>query len=63
MIWPEMLSSATVLCYSFLYISVLLLWVPYKIRIPAWSIAFVIACIFGLVSNQIDVYAVLGNIL
>lgn len=59
MIWPEMLSSATILCYSFLYISVLLLWVPYKIKIPVWSMAFAIACIFGLVSKQIDVYAVL----
>ncbi|WP_222427795.1 hypothetical protein [Sporomusa sp. KB1] len=31
----------------------------YKIRIPAWSITFAIACIFGLVSKQMEAYAVL----
>jgi len=59
MIGLEMLSWATVLCYIFLYAAVLFLWMPYKMRIPAWSIAFIIACFFGLESNQIEPYAVL----
>lgn len=59
MIGLEMLSWATVLCYSLLYIAVLFLWMPCKIKFPAWSIAFVLACFFGLLSNQIEPYAVL----
>ncbi|WP_378956470.1 CPBP family intramembrane glutamic endopeptidase [Pelosinus sp. sgz500959] len=58
MIWSEMLAWVTVLCYSFLYIAVLFLWIPYKKRIPVWSIAFIIACFFALMSNQIESYAV-----
>jgi len=58
MMWPGMWSWTTFLCYSFLYIAVLCLWIPYKIRIPLWLIAFIIACIFGLVSNQIELFAI-----
>lgn len=54
-----MVSWATVLCYSFLYIAVLFLWVPYKIKIPIWGVMFLFACFFGLLSHQIEPYGVL----
>lgn len=63
MIDLEIVSWKTILCYGFLYLSVLCLWVPYKIRIPAWSIVFSAACIFGLMSNQIEWYAIFVIIL
>jgi len=54
----DLLSWATILCYSFLYIAVLCLWFPGKFKIPVWSIIFSLACIFGLMSGQIEVYAI-----
>ena len=63
MISSEILSWEATLCYVFLYVSVLCLWVPYRIGIPVWSIVFSIACIFGLLSNQIEWYAIFVIIL
>ena len=63
MISLEILSWEAALCYVFLYVSVLCLWVPYRIRIPVWSIVFSIACILGLLSNQIEWYAIFVIIL
>ncbi|MBP2655739.1 MAG: hypothetical protein H6Q73_3308 [Firmicutes bacterium] len=59
MINLELLPLATIYCYSALYISVLSLWLPLKLKLPAWSITGIIACIFALINNQMDIYAVL----
>jgi uncharacterized protein len=45
------------LCYSFLFLSVIFLWVPNKIRTPNWSIALVIAIALGIWSLQLDFLA------
>lgn len=63
MMLTDMISWTTIVCYSLLYIAVLLLWFPCKLRIPAWSIVFGMACIFGLMSGQIEVYAIFVIIL
>ena len=59
MIGLEGIPPLTVLCYSFLYISIIFLWLPNKFKIPVWSITFAFSCLFGLLSNQIEYYAVL----
>lgn len=38
-------------CYSFLYMTVLFLWLPVNPRIPVWCITLAIALVSGLVSN------------
>lgn len=45
---------STTLTYAFLYLCVVLLWVPSFKKIPLWSIALVISVIFGLTSQRID---------
>ena len=63
MMLTDMISWTTIVCYSLLYIAVLLLWFPCKLRIPAWSIVFSLACILGFMSGQIEVYAIFVIIL
>jgi len=43
-----------ILCYGFLYLSVLLLWVPGKRKIKTWQVSFVLALFFGLISRQVE---------
>ncbi|MDI1352124.1 MAG: hypothetical protein PSV35_05040 [bacterium] len=45
---------ATILTYTFLYLAVVLLWVPSFKKIPLWSVALVISVVFGLSSQRID---------
>lgn len=45
---------ATILTYTFLYLAVVLLWVPSFKKIPLWGIALLISVVFGLVSQRID---------
>jgi uncharacterized protein len=59
MINLELLPLATIYCYSALYISVLFLWLPINLKLPVWSIIGIIACSFALISNQMNIYAVL----
>jgi len=54
----ELLPGLTTCCYCFLFMAVVFLWIPYKPKIPLWIITFALACIFGLVSKQLDMYAV-----
>ena len=49
--------------YGFLYLSVLLLWMPGNRKIPAWSFALLISIILGLVSHQLDMIAIIPIIL
>jgi len=49
--------------YGFLYLSVLLLWMPGNLKIPAWSFALLISIILGLVSHQLDMIAIIPIIL
>lgn len=58
MIEAQAVSLATILCYGFLYVSVLSLWFPYKFRIQVWILPFFIACGFGWMSNRIEGYAI-----
>jgi uncharacterized protein len=44
----------TILTYTFLYFSVVLLWVRSFKKLPLWSVALFIAIVFGLVSQRID---------
>lgn len=44
----------TILTYTFLYLSVVLLWVPSFKKIPLWSVSLLISVVFGLVSQRID---------
>ena len=59
MIGLEGITWLVVLCYSFLYISIVFLWLPNKLKIPVWGITFAFSCLFALMSNQIEYYAVL----
>lgn len=45
---------ATILTYTFLYLSVVLLWVPSFKKIPLWGVTLVISVVFGLASQRID---------
>ncbi|MEE9451225.1 MAG: type II CAAX endopeptidase family protein [Gammaproteobacteria bacterium] len=44
----------TILSYSFLYLSVILLWVPLKKILPLWGYPLIAAVIFALISGVID---------
>lgn len=44
----------TILTYTFLYLAVVLLWVPSFKKIPLWNIALLISVVFGLLSQRID---------
>lgn len=44
----------TILAYTLLYFSVVLLWVPLFKKIPLWSVALLISIVFGLVSQRLD---------
>lgn len=48
---------------GFLYLSVLLLWLPGKQRIPNWGIALVLSIILGLISHQLEIIAIIPIIL
>jgi membrane protease YdiL (CAAX protease family) len=43
-----------VLCYVFLYLSVILLWFPGKRKLPNWSLSMLLAVLFGLGSRQLE---------
>lgn len=60
MIGGEIGGWGTILSYTFLYLAVIFLWIPFKMKIPAWSILFTIACFWGLLSGQIEPYAVVS---
>ena len=45
----------TILMYTFLYTTVVLLWVPFFKKMPLWCVMFVISVAFGLASQRIDV--------
>ncbi|WP_346355631.1 CPBP family intramembrane glutamic endopeptidase [Azotosporobacter soli] len=47
------------LCYGLLFLAVALLWLPDRLRVPLWSVAFALACLAGLLSGQLDGAAVL----
>lgn len=40
--------------YSLLYLTVILLWVPFFKKIPLWSSSLFVCLIFGLISQRID---------
>ncbi|NDH08604.1 MAG: CPBP family intramembrane metalloprotease [Gammaproteobacteria bacterium] len=44
----------TIPTYTFLYLAVVLLWVPSFKKIPLWSIVLLISIVFGLLSQRID---------
>lgn len=44
----------TLLTYIFLYLAVVLLWVPSFKKIPFWSFSLLISIVLGLVSQRID---------
>lgn len=44
----------TIMTYTFLYLAVVLLWVPSFKKISLWSVALFISVVFGLVSQRID---------
>lgn len=53
------LSYPTVsLTYGFLYLSVLLLWLPGRLSVPNWSFALFLSIILGLLSHQLDLIAI-----
>ncbi len=49
--------------YLFLYLTVLLLWVPGKQKIPAWSVSLIISVILGLINHQLELVALVPIIL
>ena len=49
--------------YEFLYLSVLLLWMPGSRKIPAWGFALLISISLGLISHQLDMVAIIPIIL
>lgn len=46
-------------CYGFLYLAVLLLWLPDKNQIPNWFVALLISIVLGLVSYQLELIAII----
>jgi uncharacterized protein len=44
----------TYLTYGSLYLTVISLWLPFKTKIPVWSLLLVIAVIFGFISHQLE---------
>lgn len=44
----------TILTYTFLYLAVVLLWIPPFKKIPLWSVSLFISVVFGLVSQRIE---------
>lgn len=42
------------LCYGFLYLSVILLWFPGKRKIPNWAVSLLLAVFFGFCSRQLE---------
>ncbi|MCE5286766.1 MAG: CPBP family intramembrane metalloprotease [Pelosinus sp.] len=59
----ETVSWLILICYGFLYVTVLLLWMPFETRIPAWYITLTIALAAGLVGNMLSWSALLPLIL
>lgn len=51
---PNYIYIMTILTYAFLYLSVVLLWVPLFKKIPLWCVALLISVVFGLISQRID---------
>ncbi len=51
---PILNHLATILTYTFLYLAVVLLWVPSFKKIPLWGVALLLSVVFGLVSLRID---------
>lgn len=51
------------LYYTLLFFTVLLLWLPLSKKIPIWAITFSVTIITGLISNQLDIIALLPVIL
>ncbi len=51
---PILNHLATILTYTFLYLAVVLLWVPSFKNIPLWGVALLLSVVFGLVRLRID---------
>lgn len=51
------------LSYGFLYLSVLLLWFPGNRSIPNWGVALLLSIIFGLISHQLEMIAIIPIII
>ncbi len=54
---------SALLSYGFLYLSVLLLWMPGCRKYPAWGLVLLISIILGLISHQLDIIAIIPIIL
>ena len=48
----------TLLCYGFLYLTVLALWAPLRFKPALWIVAFGMAGIFGLLSHHVDILGI-----
>jgi uncharacterized protein len=53
----------TSLSYGFLYLSVLLLWLPGNRKIPSWNFSLIISIILGLLSLELQIIAIVPIIL
>lgn len=58
-----LMMNSAMLSYGFLYISVLLLWLPGSQKVPVWGFALFISIILGLTNHQLDVVAIVPMIL
>lgn len=54
---------SALLSYGFLYLSVILLWVPDCRKIPVWGFALLTSIVLGLISHQLDMIAIIPIIL
>lgn len=48
----------TILCYGFLYLTVLFLWAPSKLKPTAWILIFGLSASFGLLSHHVDILGI-----
>lgn len=53
----------TILTYSFLYLTVIFLWIPKFKKFPLWGVLLVVSIIFGLISKRLDSAAVAFTLL
>lgn len=47
------------LCYGFLYLAVIFLWIPSKPKFPLWVIPLSFSLFFGVVGNHLDLYGII----
>ncbi len=48
------------LCYGFLYLAVISLWVPIRIKFPLWTLFLGLSFLFGLMGNYLDIYGLIS---